>query len=73
MLDSLGLNRWFPEHGKTIHQGNTYSGFVAEELHDIGFESALTYREYQGGSELVLEIHMEACMVMVPHQSQKMV
>ena len=32
--------------------GETFSGFVAEEIHDIGFESAVVYREYQGGSEI---------------------
>ena len=41
-----------PRTWEDFSSGDTYSGFVAEELHDIGFESALTYREYQGGSEI---------------------
>ena len=32
--------------------GETISGFIAEELYDIGFESAIVYREYEGGSEI---------------------
>ena len=46
------IEQMVPRTWEDFSSGDTYSGFVAEELHDIGFESALTYREYQGGSEI---------------------
>ena len=46
------IEQMVPRTWEDFSSGDTYSGFIAEELHDIGFESALTYREYQGGSEI---------------------
>ena len=46
------IEQMIPRTWEDFSSGDTYSGFVAEELHDIGFESAVTYREYQGGSEI---------------------
>ena len=41
-----------PRTWEDYTSGHTHSGFVAEELHGIGFEDAIVYREYQGGSEI---------------------
>ena len=46
------IEQMVPRTWEDFSSGDTYSGFVAEELHDIGFESAIVYREYQGGSEI---------------------
>ena len=46
------IEQMAPRTWEDFSSGDTYSGFVAEELHDIGFESAIVYREYQGGSEI---------------------
>ena len=46
------IEQMIPRTWEDFSSGDTYSGFVAEELHDIGFESAIVYREYQGGSEI---------------------
>ena len=46
------IEQMVPRTWEDFSSGDTYSGFIAEELHDIGFESAVTYREYQGGSEI---------------------
>jgi len=46
------IEQMVPRTWEDFSSGDTYSGFIAEELHDIGFESAIVYREYQGGSEI---------------------
>lgn len=51
----VGLSRieqMVPRTWEDYVSGETISGFIAEELHDIGFESAIVYREYEGGSEI---------------------
>ena len=46
------IEQMVPRTWEDYVSGETVSGFIAEELHDIGFESAVVYREYQGGSEI---------------------
>ena len=46
------IEQMVPRTWEDYVSGETISGFIAEELHDIGFESAVVYREYQGGSEI---------------------